>query len=269
MSRILAIDDNPDNLVSLSALLKLFLPRARVSTAQSGREGIRLAVGESPQVILLDIHMPGMDGFEVCRRLKSHPETETIPIIMLMALRTESHTRIKALEQGADAFLAKPINEAELAAQVKAMLRIKAAEDSLKHRNRHLEKMVQKRVNDLMEANTRLSREISQRKKMEAELRASETKFKEMFEQAPLSCQSLDENGCFTDVNQAWLTTLGYEKKEVLGKHFSQFLLPRWHGVFESQFPQLKTTGDLPCIEVEMKCKNQPPLRVCLHGKVG
>ncbi|MCG8568148.1 MAG: response regulator, partial [Desulfobacterales bacterium] len=46
-------------------------------------------------------------------------------------------------------------------------------------------------------------------------------------------------------------------------------LLPRWHGVFESQFPQLKTTGDLPCIEVEMKCKNQPPLRVCLHGKVG
>jgi len=78
MAKILAIDDKSDNLITLSALLKNLLPHCTVITAQSGPEGIRKAGEEKPDTILLDIKMPGMEGFEVCRKLKSSPETSHI-----------------------------------------------------------------------------------------------------------------------------------------------------------------------------------------------
>ncbi|MBW2011048.1 MAG: response regulator [Deltaproteobacteria bacterium] len=123
--KILAIDDKPDNLVVISALLKNLIPGCIVITAQSGIEGIEKAKAESPDTILLDIKMPGMDGFEVCKRLKSDNQTKDIPVIILTAVKTDSETRIKGLQIGADVFIAKPIDEAELAAQVNVTLRIK------------------------------------------------------------------------------------------------------------------------------------------------
>lgn len=132
MAKILAIDDNQDNLITISALLRSFIPGTRVSTADSGPAGIEKARQEHPDTILLDLKMPGMDGFEVCKILKKDPLTSSIPIILVTAVNTDSNLRTKGLETGADAFLAKPIDQAELAAQVNAMLRIKFAEDKLR-----------------------------------------------------------------------------------------------------------------------------------------
>ncbi len=132
MKKILAIDDKRDNLIALSALLRNLIDECEVVTVKSGPEGIAKAESEQPDVILLDIRMPGMDGYEVCKILKSQSETNHIPVIMITAIKTDSESRIKGLELGADAFLAKPIDETELAAQVKAMLRIKKAEDALR-----------------------------------------------------------------------------------------------------------------------------------------
>jgi two-component sensor histidine kinase len=149
MDKILAIDDNQDNLVSISALLKHFVPGCTVITAHSGSKGVEIAQREKPDIILLDIQMPEMDGFEVCGNLKAHPETQHIPIAMLTAVKKDSESVIKGLELGADAFLTKPINELELAAQVKVLLRIKKAEDTLRFERDNLESVVQTRTREL------------------------------------------------------------------------------------------------------------------------
>jgi CheY-like chemotaxis protein len=149
MPKILAIDDKIDNLISISALLKALIPGCNVITAQSGAEGLLKAENEKPDTILLDIKMPEMDGYEVCDRLKSNEQTKHIPVIMISAIRTESEDLVKGLSSGADAYLAKPIDEHVLVAQVKTALRIKRAEDHLRNQKDQLEHMVQERTKEL------------------------------------------------------------------------------------------------------------------------
>jgi DNA-binding response OmpR family regulator len=93
--------------------------------------------------------MPEMDGFETCRRLKADESTKKIPVIMITAIKTDPQSRIKGLEIGADAFLAKPIDEQELVSQVKVALRIKKAEDALREERNSLEKKIQERTSAL------------------------------------------------------------------------------------------------------------------------
>ena len=149
MPKILAIDDKKDNLISISALLKALIPDCNVITAQSGIEGLQKAEHELPDTILLDIKMPQMDGYEVCNRLKSNEKTLHIPVIMISAIRTESEDLVKGLSSGADAYLAKPIDEYVLVAQVKTALRVKNAEDHLRKQKDQLEQMVQERTKEL------------------------------------------------------------------------------------------------------------------------
>jgi len=159
--KLLAIDDNHDNLLTLKALLSIFLPEASLITSQSAADGIRRARLENPDTILLDIQMPGMDGIEATRRLKSYRGTQHIPIILVTAHRTDSACKVKGLESGADAFLSKPIDEAELVAQIKAMLRIKRTEDALRQERDTLEALVEQRTSDLKGANEALQRNLA------------------------------------------------------------------------------------------------------------
>ena len=156
MPKILLIDDKQDNLVTLSAILKNLMAGCHLLTAQSGREGIEKAKTESPDTILLDIKMPEMDGYEVCNRLKEIEQTKHIPVIMISAIKTESEDLVKGLETGADAFLAKPIDEYLLIAQVKTALRIKSAEDKLRDQKDLLEIMVRERTRALRESEERM-----------------------------------------------------------------------------------------------------------------
>lgn len=166
--KLLAIDDNHDNLLTLGALLKIFLPEASLITSQSGQDGIRRARMEGPDAILLDIQMPGMDGFEATRRLKSIPSTQHIPVILVTAHRSDSACRVKGLECGADAFLSKPIDEAELVAQIKAMVRIKRSEDALRLERDSLEALVAKRTGELLLANRELKENLERLAQSEA-----------------------------------------------------------------------------------------------------
>ena len=181
MPRILAIDDKTDNLISLSAVLKFMIPGCEVITATSGPEGIRQAEIQQPDTILLDIKMPDMDGYEVCRILKSTAATNHIPVIMISAIRTESKDLVKGLDSGADVYLAKPIDEYVLTAQVKTALRVKAAEDSLRRQKQDLEAVVQNRTIELIQTNQQLRKEIEQHeqekeknRKLESQLRQSQ-----------------------------------------------------------------------------------------------
>lgn len=147
--KILAVDDIQDNLITLTAVIQDSFPGATVVTTLSGAECIALARTEDPDVILLDIVMPGMDGFEVCRRLKSDERVRHIPAIFLTALQTDRESRIKALEVGGEAFLSKPLEEAELIAQIRAMAKIKAAAVAQKQEKEKLSALVAERTREL------------------------------------------------------------------------------------------------------------------------
>ena len=147
--KILAIDDNPDNLTSLRAVVADRLPGVGILTALNGLQGIALARAEDPDVILLDIVMPGMDGYAVCRQLKGDETLQTIPVLFLTALRTDRDSRVKALEVGADGFLTKPFDELELIAQIRAMAKIKAAALTQRQDMEYLEGLVAERTLEL------------------------------------------------------------------------------------------------------------------------
>jgi PAS domain S-box-containing protein len=166
--KILAIDDKKENLIVISAILRRMPTKIELFTAESGMAGIETARSQQPDLIILDIIMPEMNGYEVCRRLKSDPLTNHIPIVILTALRADSASRVKALNMGAEAFLSKPIDEAELIAQVNVMFRIKRAESQLRREKDLLDKVVKEKTSKLKE-------ELYQREKAEKALRENET----------------------------------------------------------------------------------------------
>jgi two-component system, sensor histidine kinase and response regulator len=149
MKKILAIDDNRDNLLVLKALLSESFQELNFFTALSGRDGIQIAQAENPDVILLDLVMPEMDGFEVCSVLKNSDQTRYIPVVILTAARVGPNDRINALKIGADAFLSKPVDEVELTTTVLSMIRIKESETKIRNENVRLEKLVAERTADL------------------------------------------------------------------------------------------------------------------------
>ena len=126
--KILVVDDNVTNAELLEAYL--FAAGYEVITAFDGQSGLDLAFAEAPDLLLLDIMMPGLDGYQVCTRLKESEETRLIPIVMITAL-TDLDDKIKGLEAGADDFLSKPFNKHELMARVRSLLRIKSLHDDL------------------------------------------------------------------------------------------------------------------------------------------
>ena len=156
MKKILAIDDQKDNLTTIKAVIKAYIPDAIVYEALSGDEGLKMASELQPDVILLDIIMPVMDGYQTCEALKKKESTKHIPIIMLTAIRTDAESRVKGLDIGADAFLSKPIDTTELVAQVNVMLRIKSAEDQLRAEKDSLEEQVEERTEKIKTISHRL-----------------------------------------------------------------------------------------------------------------
>lgn len=131
--KILVIDDDAYNANFLENCLTT--KGYKVVRAASGEQGLQMVGQEHPDVILLDVMMPGMNGFQVCQQIRSDPETAHIPVLMVTALH-ETKERIKALEVGADDFLSKPFDMVELEARVKSLLRIKRQHDELERRNK-------------------------------------------------------------------------------------------------------------------------------------
>lgn len=121
-STILVVDDNPQNLELLQAYLES-LP-CRLLAARDGVEALGVVDREKPDLVLLDVMMPRMSGFEVCKRLKSDPQTRSIPIIMVTALNELGDIE-RGVESGTDDFLTKPVKKLELLTRVKSLLRVR------------------------------------------------------------------------------------------------------------------------------------------------
>src|SRR6202789_3491646 len=130
-ARILIVDDVPANTRLLEA--KLSAEYYQVASARDGFEAIRQARAWQPDLILLDVMMPGMDGYECCRHLKEHDTTLHIPVVMLTALG-DSAERLRSLEAGADDFLTKPVEYDTLMARVRSLVRLKRLLDEWRAR---------------------------------------------------------------------------------------------------------------------------------------
>jgi len=206
LPKILIIDDNADNLISAKALIKNLEPTYKVLTAENGPEGIQLCMSEQPDTILLDVQMPRMDGFEVCRFLKADKNTNHIPIIFLTSTRTTSENKLKGLELGGDAFLTKPINDVELLANLNVMLRIKKAEDE----------------------------------RMQLFKEQTEKKYHSIIENIEEGFYEVDLEGNFTFINDAICKMLGFSGDELMGmnnrKYMDEKSARKVHKIFNGVF---------------------------------
>jgi len=160
---ILVVDDLPQNIRLLEAILA---PRGyRIATASSGRAALERVAAEPVDLVLLDILMPGMDGYAVCRALRAEPSTSFLPVVMITA--SGEQEKVAATEAGADDFIQKPFDQAELLARVHSLLRIKRYHDTIESQaaelaawNRELERRVRDQV-DALERMSRLRRFLS------------------------------------------------------------------------------------------------------------
>lgn len=209
--KMLGIDDSPESLENLSDAVAYLFPEASFFSAPDGHKGIEVALARDPDIILLDLDMPGMDGFETCRRLKEDPRLQNIPVVLLTAVQPDKALCEKAFGAGAEAFIAKPLELWELAVQIRAMVKIKRDNISQMAARSRLKEMVERRTREL-------AQELAAREKALEKLTESETLFKTVFTEAPLGISLVDlKTGRFIQVNPALAAITGRSVKELSG----------------------------------------------------
>jgi len=171
-SAILIIDDDSNNLAIVSAILEEY--RYTIFVAEDGESGIRRALLTKPDLILLDVLMPGIDGFETCRRLKGMEGTRDIPVIFMTALAELDH-KVRGFAAGAVDYVTKPLQREEVLARVAVHLRIRSMAKELQDANESLEKRVEERTLTLARTNEELQKEIAERTLAEEALAVKQT----------------------------------------------------------------------------------------------
>jgi PAS domain S-box-containing protein len=221
--KILVVDDTTANLQLLTDLLS---ERGyAVYPASDGELALAFVQSTLPNLILLDIRMPGMDGFEVCRRLKADERTRSVPVIFISILEDEDD-KVKGFQSGAVDYISKPFQAEEVLARVSLHLKLRKLAE-------HLEQTVAQRTEALHNANTQLQRELAERKQMEAALRKSEEKYRALFENVnegfALHEIITDESGVpadykFLEINPAFEAMTGLERAKVIGRNVTEVL---------------------------------------------
>jgi PAS domain S-box-containing protein len=227
---ILLVDDNPANLGVLTQLLTA--QSWRVLVAQQGETGLQIAKRARPDLIVLDVLLPGMDGFAICRRLKADSSTAEIPVLF-MTVRMEAADKLKGFQAGAVDYITKPFQAEEVLARVTIHLRLRqlthrlreqnvqlqAAEAGLRQANEELEQRVQERTADLIQANTDLQAQIAERQRMEAELLTERNLLRTVIDNAPEQIYVKDAQSRFVLANTATMIQLNVNTlDQLLGK---------------------------------------------------
>ena len=226
-AKVLIVEDSIDDLTLLSTILAD--TNYEIRTAITGKKALQSVTTVLPDIILLDLGLPDMNGIEVCRQIKIAPESNNVPIIVVSA-SGGTGSKLKAFNSGAIDFITKPYEATEILARI----------------NTHLN----------------LS-------KLQNKIKLSEAKYRALYENAPLAYQSLTENGYLLDVNPCWLKTLGYSREEVIGKHYTDFLHPDGKSDFDKTFPLLKKLGFVDDKEYLVRHKNGNYLHINLNACIG
>ena len=245
---ILIIDNNK---VSLDYLMNILKDAGyKVRAASNGPAALGIVKTGYPALIIISVMMQDMDGFEVCRHLKDDENTRHIPVIFISELN-DNDIKIKGFDAGCNDFINKPFNGREILARIKMHIELRQTQINLENQN------------------ARLKEEIASYTKVQHSLEESEKRFKLMFENAPLSYQSLDTNACLIDVNKCWLSTMGYTSDEVIGHFFGDFMTPESAELIKDRFANFVATGEIHNYEFEMVQKNGTKFIVTYDGRIG
>ncbi|MGR9012972.1 MAG: PAS domain-containing protein [Gammaproteobacteria bacterium] len=225
-STILIVDDTP---INLGIVVESLESRGyRLVVAQDGIEGLQRAAFVKPELILLDVMMPGMDGFEVCRRLKNNADTADIPVIFMTALAETEH-KITGFKVGGVDYITKPMQIEEVIARVGMHLNLKAMQRQLQVQNaqlqahqEELEKRVKQRTAELSSSNRLLLDEIEERKRTEETLALREREFRTLAENAPDNIVRYDRETRILYMNPVLERTLRLSTAAAVGKRMGE-----------------------------------------------
>ncbi|MGD0035901.1 MAG: PAS domain S-box protein [Bacteroidota bacterium] len=209
---ILIVDDQPQNIELFEAYL---VPHGyEIVKAANGEEALGKLSGKQIDLILLDVMMPGMDGFEVTRRVRQDNTHRLLPIILITILR-ETEDRVKGIEAGCDEFISYPVDKMELLARVRSLLKVKAYNDLMSNYRKELESEVTRSTEELKHALENLQLDITERKQAEEELKKSEGKFRTIFDNTSDGMFLIDLNARkFFICNAMCVKMLGYTQEE-------------------------------------------------------
>ncbi|HOX47364.1 MAG TPA: PAS domain S-box protein [Myxococcota bacterium] len=243
---VLAVDDDPDYLRLLRAGLREALPEAELAMATDGLQGLALARDLDPDVVLLDLVMPGIDGYEVCRRLKAEDRLRDIPVLVLSAAQADRTSRLAALAAGAEAFLSKPCEEPELVAQIRAMAKIKAANQLRQLETAQLEAMVAQRTREL-------TQELNERRHIEEKLRLAHERLRGFVDANIVGVVIASPTGEILEANDYYLRLLGYTREELERGQVDWRALtpPEWLPADERAIDELRERGTCTPYEKE------------------
>lgn len=231
---ILMVDDRQENLIALEAVL--FSPHYRLVRANSGEEALKQVLMEDFAIILLDVQMPGLNGFETAKLIKSREKSKNIPIIFITAISQEVEHVLRGYKIGAIDYIFKPFNPETLKLKVAEFVKIYQNHEQMKQQSEfqrkqeleeerklqfsRLEKLVEERTLDLLSANEKLQQQIQEKNNIADDLHRSREHFRKIFECSPclISIQSLKDKR-YIDVNSSWLSFTGYSYDEVINHH--------------------------------------------------
>ncbi|MEM7770127.1 MAG: EAL domain-containing protein [Cyanobacteria bacterium P01_A01_bin.37] len=234
-SLILVVDDNPGN---IQVLIDMFRQTTfRLSIAKSGEAALSRAQKILPDLILLDVQMEGIDGFETCRQLKANADTCHIPVIFLSAL-SDIKQRLSGFSVGGVDYITKPFQVEEVMARVKTHLDLKETKAELQHLNTTLEGRVHQRTAELEEANQKLL--------------ASEEEFRLAFELAPIGMALLALDGRLIRTNQAFQQLLSYSEHDLVNRAWTDLMHP---DEIPEQMAALQTLRDSNTRSIRMECR--------------
>jgi PAS domain S-box-containing protein len=213
---ILVVDDEPDALALLTDILTG--EGYQVRPADSGKLALASVETSPPELILLDMRLPGMDGLEVCRQLKARKKSREIPVVFVSG-SADAEARVESLELGAVDFVTKPFNRAELLARVRTHL-------ELGRLRSQLEEQVVSRTEELRSTVKQLRQEVAERRRTEQALRESEERFRVMADTAPVMIVTSDASRRATFVNKVWLDFTGRTMEQELGMGWAASVHP-------------------------------------------
>jgi len=209
---ILVVDDEPQNIELLEAYL---VPQGyEIVKAANGEEALGKLSDHQIDLILLDVKMPGMDGFEVTRRVRQDNTHQLLPIILVTVLR-ETEDRVKGIEAGCDDFISYPVDKMELLARVRSLLKVKAYNDLMSNYRKELEFGVTRKTEELKHALENLQQDITERKEMEENIKKLSMRQQALITAIPDIIMEVDTNKIYTWANEPGIDFFG---KDVIGK---------------------------------------------------
>ena len=213
--KILIVDDVPTNITVLTEIL---MSDYKMLCATNGKDALKLAVSSVPDLILLDIMMPDMDGYEVCRQLKSDDRTQNIPVIFLTA-KKEEEDEVKGLELGAVDYISKPFSSVILRHKARIHMELKLHRDNL-------EEIIRERTIEISKSHYKLHQEISERVQVQKALIEQRAYFLQLFENSPQAIMIVETDGKVVEVNKGFEKIFGYTEKEIKGQYSKTLIVP-------------------------------------------